>query len=102
MSIQEAIEAGLRVRIKELKAENKKLREVSGAPELYHFLVEVIAQGLLGYQNIIHSDLKERYIPPSKEDIRYKYQNNPTFNRSVNTVVSHLLNYLKQALEGRK
>lgn len=49
----------------------------------------IIGAGLVGYERITRSP--STYSPPTKEEIIEAYQNVPLFNRTLETVVAHLI-----------
>lgn len=61
--------------------------------ELTQKLVMIVASGILGYTRMLEllkHDRKTVYIPPTKEEVIWEYQNIPFFNRTVDAIVSSL------------
>lgn len=51
----------------------------------------IVATGLLGYLRFSqYNPTDAPYVPPTKEQVVWEYQNVPLFNRTVDTIVSHL------------
>ena len=61
--------------------------------------VMIIASGILGYTRMLQHDMKATYIPPTKEQVIWQYQNTPLFNRTVDTIVSHLRHTVQRTVE---
>ena len=61
--------------------------------------IMIVGSGLLGYAQMIKYKPNDTYIPPTKEDVIREYQNTPLFNRTVDTIVSHLQHVLQQNAE---
>lgn len=73
----------------ELSMINNKLKTET-LNELIPELTVIIARGLLEYTRILQHDPKTEYIPPTENDVIWKYQNIPIFNRIVSRIICQI------------
>lgn len=61
-------------------------------------ILKMVGHCLLSYTKIIKNrgNLTDMCIPPSKEEVKFEYQNNPLFNRTVDTITHKVIEILKK------
>ena len=61
-----------------------------------------VASVLLGCTWIQQNRVMDTYMPPSKEQVIYEYQNNPIFNSAVDMIVSLYKKDIQDAIKIKK
>lgn len=54
-------------------------------------IIMIVATGMLVYKKMITQKMGT-YLPPTKEEVRHEYLNDPLFNKAVDTIVSRIKN----------